>query len=519
MVTLIKAKGYAKNIVVLFGLAVLFIGLLFLSPAYSAPERLCIVYTNDMHGHMLPSRDFSMRGEPKPMLGGMVVLGSYLKEVRAEARQKGFDVFLFDAGDIFHGTPEGNVHKGRSMVKAMNALKYQAAALGNHEFAFGLNILKKISAELKFPFLACNLFYTAINKQSRFWQYELMLKSGDLKIGVTGVITPKTKYINFYENIKGLEFSDPYDCVAEQIKSLKKQGADIIIVLSHLGLKKDKKLASRVSGIDVIIGGHSHDIIDPVLLVGKTLICQAGSYNQRVGRLDLWLDPETKKIVDYDNTVNNLFTWEYKPDKGMRKIVAEFLVPGMDEVIGYAQNTFWSDMDKESPLGNLVTDAMREAVDADVAIISGAGLRCGLSKGDITLRDLYNISPFGNILYTVEMRGRDIKELIKKRIKNDKSYIQVSGIKIVSEYSSSGIRSLYVKTKNNKELENMKKYTMVTSNYMALVDRDFKEMFYLYPDNEQGATSIMVYKALESYIRKNVPLTRGPINRIIFDHE
>ena len=519
MVTIIKPRGYIKNLIGLVILTALFIGQLFLSPAYSEPERLCIVYTNDMHGHMLPSKDFAMQGEPKPMLGGMAVLSAYLKEVRAEARQKGFDVFLFDSGDIFHGTPEGNVHKGRSMVKAMNALKYQAAALGNHEFAFGLNGLKKITAESRFPFLACNLFYTAIKKQSRFWRDELILKSGDLKIGVTGVITPKTKYINFYKNIKDLEFTDPYDSVAERIESLKKQGADIIIVLSHLGLKKDKKLASRVSGIDVIIGGHSHNIVDPVLLVGKTLICQAGSHSQRVGRLDLWLDPEKKKIVDYDNTVNNLYTWEYKPDKDMRKIVAEFLVPGMDEVIGYAQNTFWSDLDKESPLGNLVTDAMREAVDADVAIVAGAGLRCGLSKGDITLRDLHNISPFGNTLYTVEMRGRDIKELIKKKIRENKSYIQVSGIKIISEYSSSGIRSLYVKTKNNKELENMKKYTMVISNYMALVDKDFKEMLYLYQDKDQGPTSIMIYEALETYIRKNVPLTRGLMNRIIFNHE
>lgn len=255
----------------------------------NALRKLTILHTNDVHSRLEP---FPMDGGRNQGLGGVAARAELIQKIRSEEQQ----VLLLDAGDIFQGTPYFNLYKGEPEMKAMAAMGYDAATMGNHDFDAGLENFATQLQHGKFPLIICNYDFTNTAMEFKYQPYRIF-KKGKLKIGITAVgiemngLVPdalfgNTKYLN------------PVQKANEMADKLKKDdGCDMVICLSHLGYQykstkvSDEILAKESENIDLIIGGHTHTFLDePVVLKNKTgsdvLVNQVGWAGIILGRLD-----------------------------------------------------------------------------------------------------------------------------------------------------------------------------------------------------------------------------------------
>ena len=208
-------------------------------------------------GHILSERvrDWSNK------TGGYAIFAGWLKGVRRENSEKKIPTLLLDAGDIFTGTVEGSITRGKAIVRLMNRAGYEAMTLGNHEFDFGFYSLQQLAKSANFPFLGANVRRKKTNRLLSFSSPYIVKKYDGLTVGIIGVTTAEVPSITLARNVGQVIFLDPISTVKTYQKLLKQEGVDLLIVLSHLGLEEDKKLARAVPEIDLIIGGHSHDLL------------------------------------------------------------------------------------------------------------------------------------------------------------------------------------------------------------------------------------------------------------------
>jgi 5'-nucleotidase len=254
-----------------------------------ALKQLTILHTNDVHSRLQP---FPMDGGRNQGLGGVAARAALINTIRAEQEQ----VLLLDAGDIFQGTPFFNLYKGEPEMKAMAAMGYDAATMGNHDFDAGLENFAIQLQHAGFPILMCNYDFTNTPMEFKYQPYKIF-KKGKLKIGITAVGIELTGLVS--DSLFGnTQYLDPIQKANETAAQLKKEKAcDMVICLSHLGYKyssnkvSDVVLAKETENIDLIIGGHTHTFMDaPELYTNKTgsdvLINQVGWAGIQMGRLD-----------------------------------------------------------------------------------------------------------------------------------------------------------------------------------------------------------------------------------------
>lgn len=272
----------------------------------NALKKLTILHTNDVHSRLDP---FPMDGGKNQGLGGVAARAALISKIRNEEGQ----VLLLDAGDIFQGTPYFNIYKGEPEMKAMAAMQYDAAIMGNHDFDAGLDNFALQLQHANFPVLMCNYGFANTAMESKYKPYKIFRK-GKLKIGVTGVgiemkgLVPDSLYGNTV-------YLDPIQSANATAAALKKQeGCDMVICLSHLGYKYDDNkisdlvLARETENIDLIIGGHTHTFMDePAVLKNKNgsdvIINQVGWAGILLGRLDFEFNGYKRKNLVKSHSV------------------------------------------------------------------------------------------------------------------------------------------------------------------------------------------------------------------------
>lgn len=271
-----------------------------------AVKRLTILHTNDVHSRLEP---FPMDGGRNQGLGGVAARAELIKKIRSEEEQ----VLLLDAGDIFQGTPYFNLYKGEPEIKAMTAMSYDAATMGNHDFDAGLENFATQLQYANFPLIICNYDFNNTPMEFKYQPYKIF-KKGKLKIGVTAVGIEMNGLVpeNLFGNTKYL---DPIQKVNETASRLKTdEGCDLIICLSHLGYKyksdkvSDEILARESENVDLIIGGHTHTFMDePAVFKNKNgsdvLVNQVGWGGINLGRLDFEFMGYNKKDLAKSHTV------------------------------------------------------------------------------------------------------------------------------------------------------------------------------------------------------------------------
>ncbi len=213
-----------------------------------------ILHTNDIHGHLTAWQgwDGDLKGKTVGGLGRLA--GAVARERKAAGEG---NVLLLDAGDLLGDTMLADLTEGKALVEALNFLKYDALTVGNHEPDFGTDALKKRMAEASFPTVACNLTEKASGKL--FTKPYVIREVGGVKVGILGLAYPKTARTTAAKNVAAVEFHPPGPAVKEYLPKVRADGAEVVVALSHLGLGADLRLAKEVTGIDVIVGGHSHN--------------------------------------------------------------------------------------------------------------------------------------------------------------------------------------------------------------------------------------------------------------------
>lgn len=259
-------------------------------------HRLTIMHVNDVHSHIDPFPD------DDPVYAG---LGGYARRHKyiEKVRQEGNETLVFECGDMFQGTPYFNFYKGQLEISLMNKMGVDAVTIGNHEFDNGLEVLCKRMEEANFAFINSNYNFTSPAANRIVKRYEIFERCG-IKIGVFG-LGVKVKGLITDKNLEGTTYNDPINVAQKMANKLRNKGCQMVIALTHIGYDMgeevdDKKLAAKTSGIDIILGGHSHTFLpEPVMIKNKdgkeVLVNQVGFAGINVGRIDIDIITENEE--------------------------------------------------------------------------------------------------------------------------------------------------------------------------------------------------------------------------------
>ncbi|MDD5302250.1 MAG: bifunctional UDP-sugar hydrolase/5'-nucleotidase [Elusimicrobia bacterium] len=376
------------------------------------PIKIRVYHTNDVHGWIMSRPD---KFQTNRLIGGAAALASLI------GREAGPKLVL-DAGDWWQGTPEGNLTKGEAVADVFNAIGYDAIVVGNHEYDAGADVLRALIGKMKMPVLSANT-YGADNKLVPWVQPWIVKEVAGVKIGIFGLTTSNMHRLAFPKNILGLDFRREVDAARDAVKALKKQGATVIIAVTHMGVEGenqkfegDQTLAREVPGIDLIVGGHSHTFLNrPIRGENGTLIVQAGSYLVKAGRAVLEIDPQTKKVVASSDELLDLWPDRVGEDPAVKAIVArhsEAVGKIFETVIATAPALMGREPDRENALGDWMADCYRESLGVDVALQNGGGIRAEIPAGPVTLRSIFGVMPFDNLMVKLVLKGSDLRKAL-----------------------------------------------------------------------------------------------------------
>lgn len=434
--------------------------------------HLIVLHTNDVHGQVLPLPATWLKDrDPLPDSGGIERIGAYVRKVRAEAAAKGEAVLFVDGGDWFQGTPEGRLDEGRAFLAAFRELGHDAMAVGNHEFDYGVETFLAHLEAVPLPALMANARLESGGVLPGTAAYKIV-ECGGLRVGVVGLLSTATPAMS-HPTTRTLLWTPAEEALADAREAMG-EDVDLVLPITHLGVNSDRRLAKAHPDLPLIVGGHSHTLLHKGVTEGTTLIVQSGSKGRGVGRVDLWFDSVTKKVVRTKAEVVNLYE---KPEpseagKALAEKCAALLersAKHMDVVVGTFGGPLSRGRDpyRTSPAGNLITDVMRERAEADVAIHNRGGIRVDLEAGEATRRDLFRILPFDNRLMMMTLTGAQIEALMRRSIEGrGRSGLEFSGMQIHVRRGSKGplIERIDI---GGEELHSEFSYRVVTNDFLA----------------------------------------------------
>ncbi len=469
------------------------------------PFRLTLMHTNDTHSHHEP--------QGRTGTGGAARQATVIKAIRDSVDNS----LLLDAGDRFTGTLFHKYYEGVDNIKIMNALGYDAMALGNHEFDNGLEVLERFVSGVNFPVLSANVDFGRLETLAAKIPASTTLEVGGEKIGIIGLVTAETPEITInFTDKDAITWSDDYAAaVNREVAILKSDGINKIILVTHIGLGMDKAVAARVTDVDVIVGGHSHTVVSSIFKEGgdtkyplsvegadgkPVYIVQAGDRDRFVGKLDLRFDKDGNVIRARGDLVR--LTRYIEPDPEIQALVGELAEP-----INELKNTAVADSTgtvvtsnqlmsnkscrgQECLIGNLIADAIRAETGADIAMQNGGGIRADIDEGDVTVGEVLTVLPFGNTIATLTLSGADVLASLETGLSRvggpsgTGRFPQVSGIRFeydpAKEPGSRVVSASVVNSEGVAEpLDIGKQYTLATNNFM----RTGGDGYHLFNDN------------------------------------
>lgn len=422
-------RKWTAGLAILFSLSTLAVAA---QGGTSANGSFTIFHTNDFHGRHLPfqalksdatsqtddpgeagSYHFDRDGE----VGGFSRLATVVKEAR---QRDGKDsVLVLHAGDTFSDDLLGNLTKGEAIIHLMNTVGFDFMALGNHDFDYGPEQTKALQKIAKFPMRGANIIDEGTGKPVLGEPY-VVLSRGGVKVALLGIGYTNTPWTASEKATKGLRFEDGIEVARRYVPELRRQ-ADAVIVVSHLGDTGDKLLAREVEGIDLVVGGHSHDHIDPPQKIGNTWIVQALSDAAEYGQVKVSVSDG--KVSSVDAAVHTMWADEIKADPEVEKQIAALRAPHkqqLEEVLFTAAAPIPRDYKSESAFDRLLGDALREKTGADVALLPGVGYGITLQAGPVTREALYTLLPHPAKLVTVDLTGAQILKTLEQTATNQK---------------------------------------------------------------------------------------------------
>ncbi len=515
------------------------------SLADGGSRSVTILHTNDNHGRFWKNK----RGEY-----GMSARKTLIDKIRKNKRAKGSIVLLLSGGDINTGVPESDLQDAKPDFLGMKAIGYDAMTLGNHEFDNSLKTIRWQESLVNFPFLSANIYNKTTGKRL-FKPYKIFNRQG-LRIAVMGLTTDDTVKIGNPEFLENIEFRSPIKEAKMLVPELR-QKADLVIAVTHMGhylngkhtvnAPGDVALAREVSGIDLIVGGHSQN---PVCMEGKKYdskfgpgksckpdnqngawIVQAFEWGKYVGQVDLTVTAKGSKLDNYalipvnlkvkkkdangktvknakGKTVRVFATKEIKEDKKIKKMLQKYQDKGgkaLSEVIGRSNGKLVGDRDKirfiPTNLGHLIAESQRQKANADVCVMNSGGIRDSISGGDITYKDVLKVQPFANAVGVLDVTGKELLAYLKfaaSRPVDTGAYAQFAGVEVKIRKNK-----LIKATINGKRINKKKIYKLSLNTYLASGGDGYPKM-----DDRPSFvnTGFIDADVLKAFIQDNSPI-------------
>ncbi|MDC6451493.1 thiosulfohydrolase SoxB [Alphaproteobacteria bacterium] len=344
-------------------------------------------------------------------LGGLDHTSTLIKAIRSERGDN--KVLLLDGGDTWQGSYTSLKTQGEDMVEVMKALGTEAM-VGHWEFTFGQQRLKELIDKLEYPFLGGNVFDTEWDEP--VFESTAFFEKGGVSVAVIGQHFPYTPIANPNYMVKGWSFGIRPEVLQKNVDEAKKQGAEIVVLLSHNGFDVDQKLAAMIQGIDVILTGHTHDAIPKGIRIKDTLLLSSGSHGKYLGRVDLKV--KNGKVVETSSNLIPVFSDVVAPDKEMTKLIKQIRSPYEKEcnrIIGKTDNLLYRRGNFNGSWDDVICDAIMQERDTEISLSPGFRWGTTLLPGqNITVDDIYSQTSMNYPeVYRVEMTGKMIKNLLE----------------------------------------------------------------------------------------------------------
>ncbi|MCL1627994.1 thiosulfohydrolase SoxB [Roseibaca sp. V10] len=377
--------------------------------------------------YALTYEDFVALGKTYGQMGGMDRVATVVKAIKADRP----DAILLDGGDTWHGSMTSYLTKGQDVVNVMNKLGVEAMT-SHWEWTFGTDRVMEIVDGLPFPFLGQNIFDSEWDEPAEFPDYT-WFERGGAKVAVIGQAFPYMPIANPGWMFPEYSFGIRDRRMQEMVDEVRAQGADLVVVLSHNGFDVDRQMASRVSGIDVILTGHTHDALPEPVIVGETLLIASGSHGKFVTRLDL--DVRDGRMMGFRSKLIPIFSDVITPDAEMATLIDAERAPFKDqleEVIGHTDSLLYRRGNFNGTWDDLICDAIMSERDTEIAMSPGVRWGASLMPGDaITREDIHSVTSmtYGQC-YRTEMTGEFLKVVLEDvgdNLFNPDPYFQQGG--------------------------------------------------------------------------------------------
>ena len=480
---------------------------------------LTIVHMNDTHSKNREFIKVSKEDGITNRYGGAARRKTFIDNIKNDNK----NVIVMHAGDTITGSVFSIVYQGMDEVELMNDIGVQVSALGNHEFDFGIDQLNNIISNRNFPTIACNVKVIATGEN--YVLPYIVTNINGVNTAIVGVLQSEKMNIT-----QGLDYID----IEEEVSSLKNllkeiplnTTNDVTILLSHAGFDIDKKIAQEIPNtFNIIVGGHTHTVLEKPVIIGKTSIVQAGEYGEYIGTIDIifkngkYAYPDYK-LIRLDETIEEDKTILAKIDEMQSQVDKEFNIEIAS--LPYAL-TDENVRNKSTALGNFVSDIVASSQNSiDIALINSGSLRGQLPGGKVTLGNIYEFFPFDNLIILTTLSGKDLKNILELSAsrKGEGAFLQISKDCIINFDSNGKLLESYIK---GKPINDNEKYVVAVADYIfnggeKYIDSNGKPLFQ-YGENIIHTGLDMrdlIIKTLKEY--KNIPETSiDDTERIIFN--
>lgn len=450
--------------------------------------ELHLLHTNDLHSHLLPfnSDNRKCTYNQEDCLGGFATI----KTIIDSYRQKHPGLVLLDAGDRFSGTVFYTLRKSQDIIPLMNQFQYDALTLGNHDFDSGLSEIEKMMKVINAPVVSANVKFPKESVLAKKIKKSVIIERQGQKIGIIGALTPDIKTET--ASAKEIDLSPLVQSIQAEIDILHKQNIQYIILLTHIGFDLDKEIASQLTGVDIIVGGHSHTLLSnndmekqkqdsyPVIVSNKSgekvLIVSSGFGGQYIGLLSVVLKDGSVQSYNGDTIrIDSLI----QPNQAMKvqieqieQELAEQLnkpIMTLDKNVSLTPNQLFCS--EECYIGEVLTDALKQKYqDVDFVFMNAGGIRSGLFQGDVSFKQLAEVYPFDSSIVVVKMTGAQIKAYLQYGINNylsddrTNAFIQAAGLSYI--FDSQAKKIISVQTQQG-DLDNNKEYQVILPSFLA----------------------------------------------------
>ncbi|HEX8632568.1 MAG TPA: 5'-nucleotidase C-terminal domain-containing protein [Pyrinomonadaceae bacterium] len=422
-----------------------------LAPAQRAPEAVAaaqrawitVLSTTDLHGNLLPIDYYTN----KPDARGLAKVATLIRQAR---RENPAGTLLLDSGDTIQGTPLEYFHNKKNnappdpMMLAMNALQFDALAVGNHEYNFGLSVLEKARREANFPWLSANTYRAGTN--DTYYRPYVVKEVNGVRVGLLGLTTPGVPFWENRENFAGLEFREPVAEARKWTAVLRdKERVDLVVIAMHMGVEEDLRsgelspgqvaqenaavrLAREVAGVDLILMGHTHREV-PSLVINNVLLTQANFWGRHLARADVYLErveggrwrvvaksARTVAVGEGTETDAEIAHLVEPYDRETQSWLARIIGESPAELTA-ADARF-----RDTAILDLIQRVQLDAGRTDVSLVASFNPQARLPRGAVTVRDIAGLYIYENTLVVIEVTGRQLKDALEHSAKYFRAY-------------------------------------------------------------------------------------------------